>query len=524
MTNANKHLTINIPEREKFENLTTYAGKLSDIYIKKYSPETRKPKGQFFTPDGISAFMAEQFDINGKEIRLLDPAAGTGILTAAFCDAVLKVNRKIKIVADIYENDEVVLPFLEATLASCKSKLEDNGKEFEYNVYGDFITASQSKSRYDFVIANPPYYKLSKAISPKNMHRLIALHPNIYTLFMDIAVRLLKPSGEAVFITPRSFCSGTYYNDFREQLLGSTLIKNIHIFESRKEVFHNEDILQESIVIKLKKVVPTSNEKIGISVSDNGHLDNTEGFVANYSDIVYKKNQQAFIRIPTSEEELKIIRLIDKWPNTLSDLGLEISTGPVVAFRTQSHLYRGEDSPIGVPLIWMHNMKDFEVEWPVENKKGKPNVIAVNDKTAKLLLPSKNYVLIKRFTSKEQARRLCAVPFLRASMNFPKIGLENHVNYIHKINGELSLYEAVGIAAILNTTYVDKYFRALNGNTQVNATDMRHIPLPSIEDILLVGKLVNGSDDIRATAQFDTIVMDKLNLRRKVVSLTKAIS
>ena len=109
-------------------------------------------------------------------------------------------------------------------------------------------------------------------------------------------------------------------------------------------------------------------------------------------------------------------------------------------------------------------------------------------------------------------------------MNFPKIGLENHVNYIHKINGELSLYEAVGIAAILNTTYVDKYFRALNGNTQVNATDMRHIPLPSIEDILLVGKLVNGSDDIRATAQFDTIVMDKLNLRRKVVSLTKAIS
>lgn len=71
--------------------------------------------------------------------------------------------------------------------------------------------------------------------------------------------------------------------------------------------------------------------------------------------------------------------------------------------------------------------------------------------------------------------------------NYSLIGLENHLNYIHRPKGSLAEEEVYGLAALLNTRLIDVYFRALNGNTQVNASDMRILPLPSIEIIREIG-------------------------------------
>ena len=54
----------------------------------------------------------------------------------------------------------------------------------------------------------------------------------------------------------------------------------------------------------------------------------------------------------------------------------------------------------------------------------------------------------------------------------------------------MSLDEAYGIAAFLNTTIIDQYFRALNGNTQVNATDIRVVSMPDYDKIVAIGKLI----------------------------------
>ncbi len=103
------------------------------------------------------------------------------------------------------------------------------------------------------------------------------------------------------------------------------------------------------------------------------------------------------------------------------------------------------------------------------------------------MLPAKNYVLVKRFTSKEQKRRLHAAVLMKYDFPYDCIGLENHVNYIYRPRGVISPYEAYGLAAILNTELLDNYFRAINGNTQVNATEIRDLPLPSIE--IIIGKV-----------------------------------
>lgn len=70
---------------------------------------------------------------------------------------------------------------------------------------------------YDVIISNPPYKKIAKA-EPESvvMDSVVHGQPNIYFLFMAMSVKLLKPNGEMIFITPRSFTSGLYFRKFRE--------------------------------------------------------------------------------------------------------------------------------------------------------------------------------------------------------------------------------------------------------------------------------------------------------------------
>ena len=69
-----------------------------------------------------------------------------------------------------------------------------------------------------------------------------------------------------------------------------------------------------------------------------------------------------------------------------------------------------------------------------------------------------------------------------------KLGLENHLNYVYRPNGELSRLEALGLAAYLNSARVEAYLRAVAGNTQVNATELRRLPMPSISQLTAIGE------------------------------------
>ncbi len=86
---------VRVPEKENIGALD-YSIKLSDWYIKTKDQELRKSKGQFFTPKEVSVFMSNLVSISHNEIRLLDPGAGVGTLSAAFCEKV-SVSQKSQI-------------------------------------------------------------------------------------------------------------------------------------------------------------------------------------------------------------------------------------------------------------------------------------------------------------------------------------------------------------------------------------------------------------------------------------------
>jgi adenine-specific DNA-methyltransferase len=94
------------------------------------------------------------------------------------------------------------------------------------------------------------------------------------------------------------------------------------------------------------------------------------------------------------------------------------------------------------------------------------------------------------------------------------LGIENHVNYVHRPGGNISRIEALGLAAFLNSRWVDQYFRLSSGNTQVSATELRNLPVPSLEAIRRIGKRLQESDGISHVARLNQIVGEELNLPR----------
>lgn len=70
--------------------------------------------------------------------------------------------------------------------------------------------------------------------------------------------------------------------------------------------------------------------------------------------------------------------------------------------------------------------------------------------------------------------------------------MENHQNFIHagtpRKTVPLEKGVAKGLDIWLNSTLVDNWFRSISGSTQVNASDLNQMPVPSFDDLELMGK------------------------------------
>ncbi|MEX2559104.1 MAG: hypothetical protein WD403_04275, partial [Pirellulales bacterium] len=68
------------------------------------TPAERKRRGHFGTPPAIAQFMAGLFDgFPAETIRVLDPGAGVGILTAALCARIANLRQPRTVVVELWE-------------------------------------------------------------------------------------------------------------------------------------------------------------------------------------------------------------------------------------------------------------------------------------------------------------------------------------------------------------------------------------------------------------------------------------
>ena len=446
-------------------------------------PKTKRKKyGQFFTNETTAKFMASlfSFDLSKRKIEILDAGAGTGILAAAVIQKLYELGYMGDIYVTCYETDELVMPLLEENMALC-NKLHNVSytiKRENYLTSQNFSTSTLNSDdyQYDYIIGNPPYMKIAKdAVEALAMPEVCYGAPNLYFLFWAMGVHNLKKEQELVYIIPRSWTSGAYFRKFREYLFDNCVITDIHLFESRDKVFEGESVLQETMIIKVKKtsIAPYS---ISVTSSSTSEFNDIRRFYAPY-EIVVSKNR--FVYLVTNKEDADILRTINHFHKTLPEINLKMQTGIIVDFRTREVL-RNEIEDGAYPLLYSQHIKDGKVVWPL----GKEGEVIKTDKKS-YLQENGDFLIVKRFTSKEEPRRLqCGIYLKKKYAKFKYISTQNKVNFI-KCDSPCVTY---GLYVLLNSTLYDCYYRILNGSTQVNSTEINQMPIPERQVIEEMGK------------------------------------
>jgi len=482
------------------------------------SQDKRHELGQFLTPRPVADFMATLFEARWQELDLLDAGAGQGALSAALVRWLCAARHKPKrISVTAYELDKTLIESLHATLHECEQDCERAGVRFSATVLNeDFIEAAvpiargdlfaSHQPRFNAAIVNPPYRKIRSDSSTRALLRSAGIETsNLYTGFVALIIKLLADRGELVAITPRSFCNGPYFKPFRADFLKTMSLRRLHVFESRSTAFSRDAVLQENIIVHAVKGASKPERVIISSNSGAPGSPVTEHQVA-YCDVVSPTDTQQFIHLAGGVEQDSARSAMGQLSASLADLDISVSTGRVVDFRAKEFL-RQLPARDTAPLIYPCHFNGGFVHWPKE-KGRKPNAIASNERTRELLVPAGVYVLVKRFTAKEERKRIVACIYDSHHIHATFVGFENHLNYFHVKGHGLPMPLARGLAAFLNSSVVDRYFRQFNGHTQVNATDLRSLNYPTKADLEKLGRKI--ADPGMPQAALDALVEEDL--------------
>ena len=505
--------------------LVEFCQELQQHYESETTADLRKGKGQVFTPPSVCRFMAGLFVTFPKEFRLLDPGAGVGSLSAAVCERIMRLHSPRRVEVHLFENDARLAELLDTAMRRCKKAVCEAGHSMSYEIHGeDYVLASSGlfdpqKSlfadrpalpEFDGVIMNPPYFKVNKGgVHARVMGDVIHGQPNIYAFFMAICGRRLRQGGQMVAITPRSFCNGLYFREFRTWFFKRMTLLHIHLFESRTATF--QDILQESVITSSRRLGKPSTQ-VSVTHSIGKELSGPlYEFELPIEKAVDTSSADLLVRIPETPEDARILDCMDAWGHEFSALGLRISTGPVVMFRAKKFLRDTQNGRgASVPLLSAHNIKPFTTIWPVEKKKW-PLAFADCPESQKHLVPTRNYVLLKRFTAKEERRRLIASCLLACNQKHRRLALENHINYVCHAARQLTQDEVFGIAALFNSVLLDRYFRCISGNTQVNATEIRIMPFPELDVVRRIGARAKKASKM-SSSELEECVLHELSI------------
>lgn len=493
---------------------------IANNYSERITKEQKKARGQFFTPLKLASLMASLATINPKSkcIRILDPGCGTLTLTCILLQRIIELNPNIKLIeVDAYDTDSSLRSLIDEVIQTTTQWGIEQGVEISINyVEDDFILTNrdniQSRDQtgyYDLVLSNPPYFKIGKQDTRLQVFgNTLHGQQNIYGLFLLASLKLLKDGGQLIYLIPRSFTSGLYFQSFREQFLSSATLEHIHIFGSRAEGFKKDNVLQENIILKASKNKSDILKKVSISHSA-GISDARVSTVRQYDETALIQDHGKFkiIHLPVNDIEEFAINVFSRWHNTLESYGMKVSTGPVVPFRSEAYLTSKKHSGQKlVPLIWMHNCLKMKLDLSIVKKDKQPWILD-NTKSNSKTLESKNYLLLRRFCSKDDEYKLIATPIFAEELKYSRIGIENHLNYLHKPSGELGMIEALGLSVLYNSRLFEAYFRSFSGNTQISATELNKTPMPPLELITQIGEEyqrmslegIEGIDDIVET-------------------------
>ena len=479
-------------------------------------PTRRAELGQFFTPAGVARFMASMLQAREPpaDCKLLDPGGGAGVLTAAAVEELCgrpERSRPAALHATVWELDARLADGLGRTFERCHAVCAKAGVAFRGEQRrGNFVLDAAAwaddrnlldpdrRPRFHVAIMNPPYRKLRTDSAERARLSAAGIETsNLYSAFVWLALKLLAAAGELVAITPRSFMNGSYFRPFRQALSRELAFRRIHVYDARDAAFADDGVLQENVIFH--GIRGAGPDAIRITTSfgptDDGLLERT----VEPDELILPHDPERVLHVVPDETDAKIAANMRSLPCTFADLGVFVSTGRVVGFRAKERL-RAAAGPGDAPLILPGHCAPGFVAWPRASGT-KPNALAVAGPDDDLLLPAGWYVLVNRFSAKEDRRRVVAALYDPARIDAESVAFDNKLNVLHRGarprldrgNAGLPEHLAKGLAVFLNSTAVDAYFRQFSGHTQVNAADLRSLRFPPAGLLERLGRRVGGA-------------------------------
>ena len=445
--------------------------------------------GRLFTKKDTARLMAGMLRLNPKKTvyTVLDPGAGTGILSAAVVEEICKKCEACKqIFLTCYEVCEDFIPMLEDNLERIRKKCRhDYGVKLYVTVYNEnYVTESKNhytvtffdsiEDKYDLVICNPPTELCEKNSSEaKEAGGVTQVKISEAFLFAKTAGRHLEDDGQLVIVLPTLVASASQLTAFRREMAEKLALTSIHLFIGKQKNEKRAIPLKKNVILGYRK--GDKPQSIIITTStDAGSPQNTVTLPPlDYGFIVDEKDGS--LTLPKSVEDTKIVKYISAFPETLSTLGLKMSTGLVLDSRCEGLLFT-EPMKSSVPLIRPAAIKNGTINFPLPIKR--QYIAPINPG---LIQKNKNMIIIKRVPSKSDERFINSAIYLASQLPaYRYISTHNKINFIDTKdkNSEICARLAFGLFALLNSTIYDRYLSIVSKSKQINSKEMRELPLP----------------------------------------------
>lgn len=480
-------------------DLLTAAYWLSSAYAAWVGKDVRRHEALFFTPPALSTRLIDDLVANGGSLTehiWFDPASGGAAFIAPVAKRISEVFRKEGMPAKSIL-DHISTHVLGNDIDPCLSamskqflrmvlykEIAEAGFEPDFYVttYNALADLRDYAGRVDVVICNPPYRKMKNdevAAYRSQYEAVITGQPNLYSLFFQLALDCMKPSGIAGLITPTSYLTGQSFSKLRAHVKRCGEVLQIDTIPNVGAFFGVE---QETAIAVIRNGTVGTDTPQACSVS---HYKKEGGF--EFLGKCFLPFPGEAWPIPRDKGDVELLKKCGSSPYRLSDYGYQPRIGHFVWNRDQRETFgsipKRKSSSI-FPLVWSSNVSansGFE-HGRSQSVVAASNYVDMGSPAAGGII-RQPCVVLQRVTSSDQPRRLVASPLSEELLNkFGGVVGENHVIFLIQTDSAPKISTQL-LAEVLRSNVIDRLFRCISGAVNVSIYELGHLPLPHPEDL-----------------------------------------
>ena len=438
--------------------------------------------GRYFTPLPVARELGECLpDLGREEVRILDVGAGTGLLSAAAIEALSKRGGVRRIHLDAYEIDERMLPVLSEVLLRLRRRARhDYGVKLTYTVLAeDFLKDARglaepsTAARYDLVLLAPPEGVPEEGSTAEVFcRRVLPKGTDKAILFAEAAAVRLGEDGVMAAVLPLSFADSVNAAPLRTRLFARAPLVALGLDFGARGTRRDKTMLA---ILRYGEEPPALTVRVA-------RRDGVNELSIPYQVAVF--SDECKVLLAKTREDVALVRAMNSFPCRLADLGLAVHTGLTIEARYKESL-RPSRAGGAVPLLHPAGLVDGRLEFPPRGRE-KPFILPA---IPSLASPTRTAVLIKRVPTRKDGRHLVVGVYFSGQLPHDRlVSTDNKLNVIEGEKEEMSADLASGLAAILSSSYYERYCTLTGAVPRVNAAALLSLPLPHRDVILGIGQ------------------------------------